>query len=292
MANFVSENRLVRKVNEKVLGISAEFPVPPFAEKPFPKWLAHHTPLPEAGKEGTVALFATCLCDYNFPSVARAAVGVLEKNGFAVVRPEQACCGMPNLDGGDLEAARKKARMNVASLLSEVEAGRKIVVPQPTCAYTIKREYPDLVPGPEAKRVAAATQDLMEFLDGLRKEKRLNRDFKKGLGKVAYHAACHLRAQKIGIPGARVLGVLPDTEVDVIEQCSAVDGTWGMKTQHYEMGKKYAQRLVRAVGGAVEDGAALVVSDCQLAAQRIVKENGVRVVHPVESLAEAYGVVP
>ena len=54
-------------------------------------------------------------------------------------------------------------------------------------------------------RVAEATLDLMEFLDGLRREKTWKTDLKKGLGKVAYHAACHLRAQKIAFPGVRVL---------------------------------------------------------------------------------------
>jgi glycerol-3-phosphate dehydrogenase subunit C len=53
------------------------------------------------------------------------------------------------------------------------------------------------------------------------------------------------------------------------------------------MGKKYAQQLVRGIDGAE---ARLVVSDCSLAALRIAKENGVTVVHPIESLAEAYGV--
>jgi glycerol-3-phosphate dehydrogenase subunit C len=128
---------------------------------------------------------------------------------------------------------------------------------------------------------------MMEFLDQLRKQKTLNRDFKKGLGKVAYHAACHLRAQKIGFPGARILGLLPDTEVEVVEKCSAVDGTWGMKTQHYEQGRRYAQKLVRGVA-SVE--AQTVVTDCPLSAQRIAKENGVVVKHPIESLADAYGV--
>ena len=42
----------------------------------------------------------------------------------------------------------------------------------------------------------------------------------------------------------RVLGLLPETEVEVVEQCSAVDGTWGMKAQHYEMGRRYAKKLV------------------------------------------------
>ncbi len=285
--NFVNANRLVRKVNEKALGISSEFPLPPFAKTSFAKWLEHHDPLEEAGREGTVAIFATCLCDYNFPSVAANAVRVLEKNGYKVERPEQLCCGIPNLDGGDIEAATQKAKANIASLLREIDLGRKIVVPQPTCSYTIRKEYPELVPGPDAQRVSENVVDLMEFLDSLRKAKKLNRDFTTGLGKVAYHAPCHLRAQKIGFPGARLLGLLPDTEVEVVEQCSAVDGTWGMKAQYYEMGRKYAQKLVRGVDDV---GASVVVSDCQLAAQRIKKENGVNVVHPVESLALAYGI--
>ena len=33
----------------------------------------------------------------------------------------------------------------------------------------------------------------------------------------------------------------------------------------------------------------IVVSDCTLAALRVVKENGTRVIHPVQALAEAYG---
>jgi glycerol-3-phosphate dehydrogenase subunit C len=151
----------------------------------------------------------------------------------------------------------------------------------------LKKEYPELLDTPEAREVAFATMVLMQFLDDLRKQKKLNRDFKTGLGKVAYHAPCHLRAQKIGVPGARVLGLLPETQVEIVEQCSAVDGTWGMKSQYYEEGRKYAGRLVRGIEGAA---AQVVVTDCQLAGQRIVKENGVRVVHPVQSLAEAYGV--
>jgi glycerol-3-phosphate dehydrogenase subunit C len=59
-----------------------------------------------------------------------------------------------------------------------------------------------------------------------------------------------------------------------------------MKAQHYEMGRKYAQRLVRGVEAAE---AAMVVSDCPLAGLRVQKENGVRVRHPAEALAIAYG---
>jgi glycerol-3-phosphate dehydrogenase subunit C len=287
LTNFVNANRLVRKITAKTLGISSEFPLPPAAPQPFASWLSHHKPLPEAGTAGEVAIFSTCTGDYNFPSVPANAVRVLEKNGFKVVRPEQTCCGIPNLDGGDIDAAVAKARYNVPSLLAEIDAGRKIVVVQPTCGYTIRKEYPELLGTEAARRVAENTVDVMELLDQLRKAKTLNREFKEGLGKVAYHAACHLRAQKIGAPGARLLGLLPDTEVDVVEQCSAVDGTWGMKTQWYEEGRKYAQKLTRGMDGV---DAEHFVSDCSLSALRIMKETGVKVRHPVEALAQGYGI--
>ncbi len=290
LMNFVNTQRLLRKVNEKVLGISAEFPLPPFAAKPFEKWLDHHKKLPNAGREGSVAIFATCLADYNFPRIGAAATNVLEHNGWDVVRPEQWCCGLPNLDGGDVEEAKAKATKNVASLKAALDGGATaIVCPGASCAYTIKKEWPELVGTADAAFVASKTQDLMQFLDGLRREKKLDREFKKGFGKIGYHAPCHLRAQKIGVPGARLLGLLPDTEVTVIDKCSAVDGTWGMKAQHYEEGRKYAGKLVRGIENAE---ATTLVSDCPLSGLRILKETGRTPVHPVEALAEGYGLDP
>lgn len=289
IANLVNANRLVRKAMQGVAGIAADFALPPFGQTTFAKWLDEHEPLPGAGTRGTVALFSTCLADYNFPRIGASAVRVLEKNGWGVVRPDQTCCGMPNLDGGDIDAARTKARINVSSLVREVDLGHKVVCLQPTCGYMAKKEWPDLCAGAAARRVADAMVDVMELLDQQRRDKTLARDFAKGLGRVAYQAACHLRAQKVGYPAVRVLSAIPDTEVDVIEQCSAVDGTWGMKAQHYEQGRRYAQKLVREVD-AVD--ASVVITDCALSGRRIWAENERVPLHPVEALAEAYGVAP
>ena len=297
LSNFVLASSLVRKVQEKVTGISAEFPLPPMAGETFGAWFAGHAPAENAGKHGEVVLFATCYGEYNVPSVVRATVRVLEHNGVRVRYPgvgedrgaSLTCCGMPNLDGGDVKAATEKIRHNVELLLPHVRAGRSIVVPGPTCGYTMKKEWAEYLPTPEAKEVAAATVDLMEFLVKLGREKKLVREFPEKLGTVAYHAACHLRAQKVGFPGARVLGVVPDTDVRVIEQCSAVDGTWGMKAANYETGRRYAQKLVRGVSDEEPD---MVVSDCSLAALRVEKETGKHVLHPIEALARAYGLLP
>jgi glycerol-3-phosphate dehydrogenase subunit C len=289
IANFVNTHRLVRRGIERFVGIAAEFPIPPFATRSFESWLDKHTPLPGAGSRGTVALFATCMGDYNFPRIAAAATSVLEKNGWSVVRPEQTCCGMPNLDGGDIDGAMAKGRTNVASLADEVKKGRKVVTIQPTCGYVLRKEWPELLRSDDARAVAAATVDVMELLEQHRRDKSLSREFSASPGKVAYHASCHLRAQKIGYPAVRVMNALPDAEIEVVEQCSAVDGTWGMKAQYYEMGRKYARKLAQGIEAVAPQTA---VTDCALAARRILAENGLTAKHPVEVVAEAYGVLP
>jgi glycerol-3-phosphate dehydrogenase subunit C len=180
-------------------------------------------------------------------------------------------------------------RDNVALLEPYARRGVPIVVPGPTCGYTIKKEWPVYEGSDAAQAVAKSTFDLMEFLDKLRQKKQLDEGFAKGLGKIAYHAACHLRAQKVAIPGARVLSRVPDTEVRVIERCSAVDGTWGMKAKYYEEGARYAKRLVRELDAEAADH---VVGDCSLAGLRVLKETGAPMKHPVVALAEAYGIDP
>src|SRR4029077_20224202 len=137
------------------------------------------------------------------------------------------------------------------------------------CGYMIRKEWPELLGTAEARDVAGAKGDGMELLGQQRRAKSPPRDFTRGLGKVADQPPCHLRAMKIGYPAARVLGALPDTEVEVVEQCSAVDGTWGMKDQHYEMGRHYARKLVRGIENA---GPQVVVTDCALSARRILAE--------------------
>ncbi|MEZ4255201.1 MAG: heterodisulfide reductase-related iron-sulfur binding cluster [Polyangiales bacterium] len=287
MANLVTKNRLLRKVQEAVTGISSEFNLPPFAPKTLYKWWREHTPDAAAGSVGEVVLFSTCTTNYNMPSSGQAAIQVLEHNGYSVLFPkEQTCCGMPNLDGGDVDAALAKARQNVAILAPHARAGRFIVTMQPTCGYVLKKDYPELLGTEDAEIVAKQTLDVMEFIRKLKREDKLKTDFTRSLGKVAYHAPCHLRAQKIGFPSMQLLNAVPGTDVELIEQCSAVDGTWGMKAQYYELGRDYAQKLMRDMRKVPFD---TVATDCPLSGLRLEQELGTEALHPMELLNDAYG---
>jgi glycerol-3-phosphate dehydrogenase subunit C len=64
-----------------------------------------------------------------------------------------------------------------------------------------------------------------------------------------------------------------------------------MKAAYYDEGRRYARRLADSIEGEREEEKPLtVVTDCSLAALRIKKENAVEARHPIELLAQAYGI--
>jgi glycerol-3-phosphate dehydrogenase subunit C len=193
---------------------------------------------------------------------------------------------MPYLDGGAVDQCKALIRDNVRTLAEAVREGREIVSPGPTCSYMLKQEYPWLDGSADARLVAANTRDLFEYLGRLHAEGALDTSFTRPVGRVTYHVPCHLRAQNIGVKSAEVLRAIPGTTVDVVEKCSAVDGTWGFKTQYFELSMKVARPLFDAV---TSGGAAAVATDCPLAALQISQGTGTEPRHPIQILAHAYG---
>jgi Fe-S oxidoreductase len=192
---------------------------------------------------------------------------------------------MPALESGDVELARKLAAANVESLRGPVEQGKKIVAINPTCSYMLRKEYAELVGTEAAKRVGAATMDLSEFLFELKKEGKFNRDFKSTPGKVGYHLACHLKAQNIGFRSRDLMRLIPGANVQMVEQCSAHDGTFAMKKEFFPLsmlaGKKAFDEMRQA-------DAKVMATDCPLAAVQFDQALGTRPIHPIQVLARAY----
>jgi Fe-S oxidoreductase len=290
LSNWMNEQAVHRAFMQAVAGIHRDRQLPKFHRPTFSSWFTS-TAKPaaaEGGKAATrkVALFATCTVEYNAPAIGRAAVRVLERNGVDVTVPAQRCCGMPYLDGGAVDQCRALVRDNVRTLAAAVREGREIVSPGPTCSYMLKQEYPWLDGSDDARLVAATTRDLFEYLGRLHAEGALDTRFSRRVGAVTYHVPCHLRAQNIGTKSADVLRAIPGATVNVVERCSAVDGTWGFKTQYFDLSMKVAQPLFDAVRLA---GAPTVATDCPLAGLQIAQGTGVEPRHPIQVLAHAYG---
>jgi Fe-S oxidoreductase len=281
----------VRWVLEKAMGIHRERLFPNFHWQTFASWFRgmqgpSKGDRPVAPAKEKVALFYTCYVNRHDPEIGKATLQVLEKNGVEVICPEQECCGMPYFDIGDLDAVRQKARSNIKSLATAVDAGYKIVSPMPTCSLMLKKEYPDLVPTEEARKVAANTYDLCEYLMKLEGQGKLAKDFVSSPGKVAYQVPCHLRDQNIGLKSRDLMKLIPGTTVEVIEKCSGHDGTFGVKKEYYDFSLKVGRKAFAAVENAEPDVAA---SDCPLSGMALTQSTGKKSVHPIQVVQKAYG---
>jgi Fe-S oxidoreductase len=280
---------------EKVLGVHRDKLLPPFESPTFEEWSREHTGAGGETEAGThpVVLFSTCYVNYNNPDIGRAAFRVLEHNDCKVACPSLNCCGMPALDSGDIAFATKQARANVERLLPFVERGYKVAVVNPTCSLMLKTEYPDLLDDPtdgamaeSAKKVAAATRDLGEFLFEMRQAGQFKEDFKSTpAGPVAYHAPCHLRMQSVGFRGRDLMRRIPEVQPRLVAECCGHDGTWAMKVENFESSLKNGQK---AFDGMQEVGSEIWTTECPLAALQFKQACGREVLHPVQVLDRAY----
>jgi glycerol-3-phosphate dehydrogenase subunit C len=288
VVNRVNHVGIARSVMEKVTGIAKERLLPTFARVRFSKWFRGRDAAPLAEPRATVTLFPTCLVEYQDPSIGRALVGVYERNRVACELPEgQVCCGMPWLDAGDVDRFRDAAEHNVAVLAPQVRAGKDIVVPQPTCAYVIKKEYRDFLGTEDAQLVAEHTFDSSEYLLVRHREEPLDTEFDgTTYGSILWQAACHYRAQQIG-PKSKQLMELTGAKVNMIERCSAIDGTWGLRAENMEMAKRVAKPLMEKVRETTDD---LVAGDCHLSNTAIKEATGTTPSHPLQVMARAYGI--
>jgi glycerol-3-phosphate dehydrogenase subunit C len=290
LINLANRLKVSRVLMEKILGIHRERNLPEYHSETFEKWFKGYSRQNEKKEKGTkkVVLFYTCTVNYNEPELGKAIVKVLEHNDIDVVVPEQKCCGMPFLDGGDINSAIKSATFNVKSLVNFVKQGFDVVVPAPTCSYMLKQEYPVLLPDDEdAKLVSQHTYDISEYLMKIHREGKLKTDFKNPQGKIIYHLPCHLKAQNIGYKSRDLLELIPGTEVEMIQRCSGHDGTWSMKKEFFEMSMRVGKPIFDKINQS--DSNSSICSDCLLAQLQIEKGTGKKGLHPIQILYNAYG---
>jgi glycerol-3-phosphate dehydrogenase subunit C len=304
LINWAGEtgNGLTRPVLEAVAGIDRDAALPKFHTQTFEARALRQPAAPDerAPAFGRKALlYATCFINYNNPRIGEAARAVLAKNGVATEIAYPECCGMPQMEQGDLSRVAGKAKRVAAALMPYIERGYDIVALVPSCALMVKFEWPLLLPGDkDIERLAKATFDLSEYVVGIAKREGLAPGMAAIPGGVSLHLACHARAQNMGAKAAEMLRLLPDADVDVIERCSGHGGSWGVKKENFAVAMKVGRPAARQ---AAQSAKAVLSSECPLAALHL--EQGVAAAerddgakppetfHPIELMARAYGLL-
>lgn len=294
--NAANRNGSVRKAMDRLLGVHPEAAIPEYHSDTLRRRMKKRAAGAAEGRPagrttGKVALFTTCYANYSAPGLGEDLIKVLEHNGIDVTLAEkERCCGMPKLELGDLESVERAKDANIPVLKRMVDQGWDIMAPVPSCILMFRQELPLMFPhDDDVATVAQHIFDPFEYLILRHREGCLKTDFPNSLGKVAYHVACHQRVQKIGQKTKECLELVPDTEVMAIERCSGHDGTYGVKTRHYDNAKKIARPVANRVR---QFEPAHHGSDCPMAGRFIAHVMGDETPtrHPISMIRQAYGI--
>jgi glycerol-3-phosphate dehydrogenase subunit C len=298
IVNKANKTPIARRAMQKVIGIHAKRWLPPYATRRFARLAPASNPWPVRDGErtpGKVAIFSSCYVNFNEPGIGLDLIRILEHNEIPhVLIKKEACCGMPKLELGDLDSVEQLKNANIPALAKLAADGFAILTPVPSCTLMFKSELPLIFPNDATvKAVAAAMFDPFEYLVARDKDGLLKREFKTPLGKVSYHIPCHLRVQNIGQKTREVLEWIPDTSISTVERCAGHDGTWGVKTEHFETAMKIGRPVFRQMEQNEPD---YISSDCPIAGRAILQgiEEGqlpsrAKKAHPLTLLCIAYG---
>jgi glycerol-3-phosphate dehydrogenase subunit C len=294
MVNALNKNGAARGAMEKVLGVHKDRRLPDYADA---KFRSHAKPdasfAVRDGKTtpGKAAIFATCYVNYNEPGIGHDLLKILAHNEIpSVIVNQEACCGMPKLELGDLDAVARLKEVNIPPLAKLAREGYAILTAIPSCTLMFKQELPLMFPlDADVKAVKKAMFDPFEYLIMRKKDGLLKTDFKQPLGKVSYHIPCHSRVQNVGQKTREMLALVPGTEINTVERCSGHDGTWGVKSEFFAQSMKIGRPVFRQMASTDPD---YLSSDCPIAGRHIeqgIGESRAKKEHPLALLRIAYG---
>lgn len=296
MTNKLLKNRFLRGMAQSVTGLDERRKLPVYKK---PAGIAKlrqldvpdevHAKLPEE-----VVVFPGCYAEYYDPDGEKATlIEILRALGVAVHTPALNCCGISKITQGDSSGARADTTENVDKLLKPVRRGAKVVFSAPSCLISAKREWARIVDADGTREVADACVDAHELLLGVFEHPHMRKQL-KSLGKrIAWHSPCHSKVLSISDAAKKLIDLLDEqTTVDLNAGCCGLSGTFGLKTDNFDMSMKIGQPLFTKINLARPDVVTSSCGICQSQIRQGVKssedgKDGAEIVHPLRLLYQA-----
>lgn len=269
--------------------LPADFGLPRAGSRTLREQVPEVNPAPKA--KGKVLYFTGCATNYFYPDVGKSVIRVLNRMGMEVIIPRgQVCCGLPLFQAGGRKKALKNIRENLK--LFNRKGVNAVVVDCAACGAALKKEYvlilkemgEDVKP---AQELAKKVVDISQILSRLDLEKVL----KPVPVRVTYHDPCHLgRSQGVREEPRNLLKRIP--QLELVEMAGAevcCGGGAALPWEHPEVASGISRNKVQSI---METRATVVASGCPWCRRQIGENLGqesIRLLHPVELIAEALG---
>lgn len=292
-ARLVNAATSIRFIEQTVLtvgGMDRRRSIPRFAPASFTNQHRHVLAEPPAvsGKpRPKVMVWVDSFSDNFSPSIANAALAVLDDAGYEAMQPQRpVCCGLTWITTGQLDGARRRLSDLMDEFFPAAAAGIPILGLEPSCTAVLRSDLVELFPDDErAAVIAAATVTLSELLsstgdhapsDGWKPPRLDGRT-------IVVQPHCHQHAVMGFAADASLLRSL-GAELTELAGCCGLAGNFGMEKGHYEVSVAVAENaLLPALRSAPDD--AIFLADgfsCRTQADQLAGAKGV---HLAELLA-------
>ncbi|MFG2357077.1 FAD-binding and (Fe-S)-binding domain-containing protein [Streptomyces sp. NPDC048521] len=272
---------------KRLAGLDEARPAPLFAEQSFLQWWrARGAEEPDPADPRTVVLWPDTFSNYFHPSIATAAVRVLEDAGFRVAVPtEPVCCGLTWISTGQLPTAKRVLRRTLDVLRPHLEAGTPVIGLEPSCTAVFRSDAPELLAGDQdaqrlAGQVRTFAEQLVHHAPGDWRPPQLARQ-------ATVQTHCHQHAV-MKFDADRELMRRAHLDAEVLDEgCCGLAGNFGFERGHHEVSMAVAEQgVLPAVRGAAPDS--LVLAD-GFSCRTQIEQGGTgrRALHLAEVLALA-----
>jgi FAD/FMN-containing dehydrogenase/Fe-S oxidoreductase len=280
--NFLTQLPGISDVMKRIGGVALKREIPRFADQTLRDWLQSRARSERETAGANVAMvWPDTFTNYLRPEAGKAAVRILENEGYQVTMPEQTlCCGRPLYDYGMLDVARAHWQENLNALRPQINAGTPLIGLEPGCTASFRDELGEMYPDrPDARRLGRQTFTLAEFLE----QEANNYQPPQRSGRALLHGHCHHKS---------IMGLTPDEnllrqtglDIEIIRSsCCGMAGSFGFEADHYEVSMQIGERdLLPAVRNAAKDTA--IIANGFSCREQIAQATGRHAVHLAEIL--------
>ncbi|WP_240451545.1 (Fe-S)-binding protein [Helicobacter felis] len=248
----------------------------------------------------SVGIFIGCLGNYNYPSVGKSLLTILDKLNISAHIPKQFCCGAPAFFTGDIDTALYLAQKNVNLLTETAMHTEAILVPEATCISMLKKDYQHVfesIPDPKARqewlekwrKVADKLQFASSFLTHNSALLEVLKTYPKNPLTLTYHDPCHAK-KVLGVykePRALLGANFSLSEMAESDRCCGFGGV-SMQSDHYTLSVQAGLPKAQDIANTRAQVVSAECSACRVQLNNALHQIDAptRFLHPLELIAQ------
>ncbi|GAB3668164.1 LUD domain-containing protein [Halopiger thermotolerans] len=244
VSNWIASSGPARAVLERVAGVDSRRELPVFQRETLRDWYASRGPrIDAADADREVVLYPDTYTNHVDVDRGKAAVRVLETLNVHVRIPDVSESGRAPLSQGMIDTADERASRVYGTLAEHLDAGRDVVVVEPSDLAMFHREYEKLLPERSFERLRDGSYEILEYVYGCLENGADADQLPAGDAEIAYHSHCQQRT--LGVE-RYTTAVLEELGYDVLEsdvECCGMAGSFGYKSEYYDLSMDVGDRL-------------------------------------------------